>query len=176
MDFSKRYKGGRPKADFRTASVETYKQFCLENPAITITFKEYETIIRKLNLTYLLRILETGHIIKLPFGLGYLTINKKKPKRIFTDEKGTHILLPVNWDETHKQDKLVYHFNDNTDGYNCHWCWLKYNSKIRMTNIWELRVCKLGKNLLKDFLCNRGKEYFQRYNSFNTIKKRRYKY
>jgi len=176
MNFDKKYKGGRPRIEWRSSSVKVYKEFLEENPAIDLTFKEYDSIIRKLNTAYITYIIETGRIVKLPFGLGCLTISKRKPKKTFTDHNGTHINLPINWDETKKQEERVFHFNQNTDGYNCRWCWLKYNSKIKMMNIWGLKVCKSGKTLLSSTLKEKGKTCYQNYSEFNSVKKRRYKY
>lgn len=165
------YKGGRPKCEFRSASKETYTRFLQENPNIEITYKQYDECIREINNQYVLYCLETGNPIKLPYGLGVLAINKKKGKRIFTDKDDKkHICLPINWEETNKIGKKVYHLNEHTDGYHCTWYWIKSLSRLKMVAIWSFKIAKLNSQLLKDYCFNSEKKYYLRYHEYNLRK------
>lgn len=166
-----KYCGGRPKSEFRTASKENYKRFKAENPSIDISFKEYDALLRSINLEYSIRILETGNVVKLPYGLGGLSINKKKGKKIYSDGNGDHICLPVNWKETLKEKKVIYHFNEHTDGFHCKWYWIKSMSKIKYKEIWSFRICKKNSQLLTAYCFNTEKKYYLKYHEFNLKKK-----
>jgi hypothetical protein len=53
--------------------------------------------------------------VKLPFGFGEISINKKKEK----DIKGNNefINLPIDWKRLKEKGKLIYNFNYDTEGY-----------------------------------------------------------
>lgn len=170
-----KYKGGRPKADFRSASKDNFKKFLLENPSVKITFKQFEEVIREINHQYVLHCLETGNPVKLPYGLGVLAINRKKSRKVFVDNEGKrHICLAINWAETHKEGKKVYHFNDHTDGYNCTWYWMKSLSRIKLSAIWHFKIAKANSLLLRDYCFNGEQKYYLRYHEYN-LRKRSFK-
>ncbi len=172
--FENRYHGGRPKIDFRTASKENYNRFILENPSITISFKQFEECIRGLNSEYGSYILETGNIVKLSFGLGGLSINKKRGRKLFKDENGTHITLPINWDATNKAGKVIYHFNEHTDGFHCKWYWFKHMALIRLKEIWCFRPCKTLSKLLTQYCFDTVNKPFTKYHEYNLKKVKQY--
>jgi hypothetical protein len=162
-----RYKGGRPPIEFRVTSKYNYDRFCIENLKIKISFDQYRKAIYELNHQYVLYILQTGHSIKLPWGFGALTIRKRKGNYI-TNEYGHKIVhCGINWKETNKEGKKIYHFNEHTEGYRYTWSWNKYYSKLRLCNIWELKMCKVNKLLLTEFLRNQDVQYYLKYREQN---------
>lgn len=170
-----KYKGGRPKIQFRSASKETYNIFIKENPELKLTYKQYDMCIREINHQYVLHCLETGNAVKLPYGLGVLAVNRKKGKKTFIDEKGTkHICIAINWNETNKLKRKVYHFNEHTDGYHCNWYWIKSLSKIRIVSMWSFKIAKINSQLLKTYCFDSEKKYYLRYHEYN-LKKHFYK-
>ena len=158
-----RYKGGRPKVEFRSASRSNYDRFSLENPTIKITYRQYEQIIREINLQYALHCLTTGNAVKLPYGMGVLAVIKKKSKKTFRDENGTHHPLAINWKETLKEGKKIYFLNEHTDGYHCHWQWFKKFGKVKMPTIWLFKACKKNSQLLKEFCFDTEGGYYLKY-------------
>lgn len=170
-----KYKGGRPKLEFRSASKESYKQFLKEAPEFKITFKQYQEGIREINHQYIIYCLESGNPVKLPYGLGVLAVNRKKGKKIFKDQDGNkHICLAVNWAETKKEGKKIYHLNEHSDGYHCNWYWIKSLSKIRIKEIWSFKIAKINSQLLKTYCFDPDIKYYLKYHEYN-LKKRIYK-
>lgn len=160
-----KYKGGRPKRDYRSASRENYNKFCLENPSMKITFKQYETIIRTWNKKFATYCLETGDKVMFPFGFGPIAVNKKKTQRYFTDKEGKeHIILPVDWKATlddveNPEHKRVYIMNFHTEGYRFNWFWFKSESKLRLNYVWAFQPAKTLKSLLTSYLTSPVKHY-----------------
>ncbi len=170
-DVTKRYRGGRPVTDLNTGSRACYDKFRKEFPNIDISWQIYNSIIREINLQYITWCLESGHAAKLPYGLGNLFISKRKPVKKFTDENGEHSLLPIDWNESAKQGKTVYHLNHHTDGYRFRWFWHKADSRIKSSPIWKLYPAKKACVLLKEYLTKPEGEYFQKYYAFNPPQK-----
>ena len=55
-----------------------------------------------------------GEKVTLPCNYGYIRVQKNKPKRLIRDNK---VILPINWKESKRLKKRVYHTNDSRDGY-----------------------------------------------------------
>lgn len=173
MDLSKLYHGGRPKIDWRSGSKKTYDKFHLDNPDINITYSEYEKIIKQINKEYLLYILDTGYNITLPECFGVLFVSKKLKGGLGKTLDGKqYVSLPVDWKETMLQNKLIYHFNSHTDGYTFKWGWTR-NRKFKTTEIWQLKVCKKGNQMLSEHLNDKEKSYYQKYTGIVTARKRK---
>lgn len=165
MEVRQKYKGGRPKVDFRTASKENYEKFKQLHPGIDITFKQFEAIIRTWNILFMTYLCETGSKVKLPYGFGPLAVNKKKTQRTYKDKEGNeHIILPVDWNETRKNGgKKVYMFNHHTEGYRFKWFWFKNESKLKITDIWCFKPSKKSSQLITTYCNNTEKPYYQLY-------------
>jgi hypothetical protein len=135
----------RPKREFRTASRENYKVFCTNHPEIVISFVQYKKILYTYNNLLGDYILNTGNLIKLPFGLGHISINKYKrnkyKKNTITGEKMIH--LPVNWLESKKYGKRIYHLNLHSDGYMFCWYWSPKEARFKFTDIWKVEFCRV---------------------------------
>ena len=58
----------RVKVDWRSASIENYKNFCKKHPSIKLTYDEWRNIIYTYNESFKEYILETGEKAKLPYG------------------------------------------------------------------------------------------------------------
>lgn len=171
-----KYKGGRPRRDYRSASKEMYEKFIKENPTLKITFKQYQTIIRTWNKKFAIHCLETGDKIMFPFGFGPIAINRKKTERYFTDKNGVkHIILPVNWKATlddveNPEHKKVYIFNHHTEGYRFKWYWFKDESKLRISDVWAFQPAKELKQLLTKYLTDPTIKYYLKYREWYTRK------
>ena len=105
----------RVKIEWRSASLDNYKAFCKKEPTIRITFDEWLNIIYTFNESFRNHILETGDKLKLPYGFGEFSINKKKRKRMVTVDGIDRVALPVDWQKTKIKGKVIYNFNYNTD-------------------------------------------------------------
>ncbi len=161
----------RPKNEFRTASKECYDRFCENNPSITLSFEDYKQVLYTFNTTLILHLLETGDMVKLPYGLGELVINKYKPKRFKTLVDGREIVnLAVNWVETKKAGKYIYHLNAHTDGYRYFWMWNWWKTRTKCAYIWKLEMARVHSRLLKTYLKKANSKYKDLYREFTLSK------
>ena len=150
----------RPLNEWRLASKETYRTFCSKFPNYKLSFEKYKKIIYKYNTLLASHILETGDKIKLPYGLGNLTIGKYKPAKFKATKDGRQILnLPIDWAETKKQGKKIYHMNYHTDGYKFHWLWRWQEARIKCSYIWTFKINRVHSRMLKNYLKKPNSEY-----------------
>lgn len=157
----------RPKIDYRTASKESYEAFINNNPSVNLSFEEYKKVIYTFNSLLVTHLLETGDKVKLPFGLGELVINKYKPKKYVTNKDGKErVNLPINWLETKKAGKYVYHLNAHTDGYKYYWMWNWWKSRIKFAFMWKFEMARVNSRLLKTYLKKTNSKYKDLYKEY----------
>ena len=95
-------------------------RFFTKRKSVEIDKNEYKDICRDFNKMIVADITK-GRTQKIPFSLGYFWIKKFK---INYDKP------PIDFNETKKKGKLVYHLNHDTDGFRCKWLWTKKNNLI----------------------------------------------
>lgn len=157
--------------EFRTASKESYQNFCKENPEIKITFKQFVDILYTYNDFLMMYLLDSGEIIKLPYGLGNIVINKYKPikyKKLLNGE--TKLNLSVDWKETKKQGKKIYLMNYHTKGYKCYWMWSHRNARFKFPFMWKFEVNRKYSRLLNTYLTKKEIEYINIYKEYPRAK------
>ena len=71
----------RVKVDWRSASKDNYRLFCKKHPTIKLTYDEWRNIVYSFNEAFRIYILETGERVKMPYGFGEFSINKKKRRK-----------------------------------------------------------------------------------------------
>jgi nucleoid DNA-binding protein len=141
----------RVAIDWRSASLENYKNFCKKHPAIKLTYDEWRNIIYSFNDAFKNYILETGEKAKLPFGFGEFSINKKKRRK----KKGLNdefINLPVDWKKTKEKGKIIYNFNYHTEGFFFGWMWFKDSARLKHTDLWYFKPSRTTSRLLSHYL------------------------
>lgn len=142
----------RYKVDFATGGRESYKQFKKDYPTIQVEYKQFKEIICTWNLAFANHILDTGEIIKLPYGIGPIGITRFKPNRYrISKVTGEKILnLPIDWLETKKEGRYIYHLNEHTDGDKFVWSWFLNQSYIKLSEVWSLEFHRdLSRKLAK---------------------------
>jgi hypothetical protein len=132
----------RPVIEYRTTSRETYEDFCLQNPEVSISYQDWKNIIYAFNEAFANYILETGDRIKVPFGLGEVWIGKKKPRRYKVVNGEEKLNLPIDWKKSKELGKVVYHLNLHTDGYSYDWKWDKRGCRIFQKELWNWRPAR----------------------------------
>lgn len=115
----------RVSTQYRVVSKDNYNRFCIENSEVNISFETWKNIQYSYMSLFMKDILESGEKKKIPFGLGALSINKKKSKRTKEYNGKTYINLPIDWQKTKKEGKVIYNLNYHTDGYRYRWLWFK---------------------------------------------------
>ena len=151
----------RVKVGFRTASRDNYKEFCKTNPQINLTYDDWKNIIYSFNEGFRDHILETGEKVKLPSGLGYFSIRKRKRKRIVTHDGKDWINLPIDWQKTKKSKTIIYRFNHHTEGYFFGWIWFRktcQRTSMLMPNLWYFKPTRVTSRLLAEYI-NKDEKY-----------------
>lgn len=145
----------RPSRDFRSSSKENFEVFCKERPEVKIDYATFKKIIYTWNNMYVKHMLDTGDRLKLAYGLGPLAVTMYKPKRYKKNKEGKEIIgLPINWKETKKEGRYIYHLNYQTDGYKYYWYWNPHESYIRNAVIWKLEMARVHSRALSSILQN----------------------
>lgn len=90
-----------------------YKLFCILHPEVQITKQQHYDIIFNSNKLIAEAILENPFGFKLPNGLGYIAIDKYKPK----PNKSGKTKKAIDWVNTNKFKKLIYLTNLHSFGW-----------------------------------------------------------
>lgn len=127
----------KPKIDVLVHSADSYKRFKKKFPSETITKKLFSEIIYDAGKIHSEHILN-GHSIKLPNRLGEMLIEEKE---LAIKSYSGKIILPINWKETLKLGKRVYHTNPDTNSYfQVRWLYFKVNGMRDFWNFAPSRV------------------------------------
>jgi nucleoid DNA-binding protein len=142
----------RTSVEWRSASKDNYNDFCRKHPLMSFTYDQWRNIIYSFNELFKEHILETGEKIKLPFGLGEFSINKKKRKKIKVIDGQEFINLPIDWAKTKKSKKIIYNFNFHTEGFFFGWMWFRESSRFKHSFLWNFKPCRVTSRLLCHYL------------------------
>lgn len=153
----------RPKIDFRTASYENYNKFCENNPKLNISFDTYKKILYRWNELLILHLIESGNIVKLPYGFGPLVITKYKPKKYVNIKGEEKSNFPINWQLTKEKGKIVRTLNMHTDGNKYYFAWLVKDAKIKSRSIWSFKIKREFSRLLSKKLMETPQLYKDKY-------------
>lgn len=136
----------RPKIDYRTVSRQAYQELREQYPSLNITYKQYTNVIYEINTAISDFLIETGQKVSLPYGCGDLSIVKYKPlkyKKVSTiNGTKTIINLPVNWELTRKNKKIIYHLNAHTDGYKFRIRWFNDVCRFQHKKLFNFKSCR----------------------------------
>ena len=157
----------RTSVEWRSGSTANYKLYCKKYPNIKLTLDEWRNIIYSYNEAYKEHILETGNREKLPYGLGDISITKKKRKRIVCYEGVEHINLPIDWKKTKEKGKVIYNFNYHTEGFCFGWFWFKKTARFKHSNLWYFKPMRVTSRLLNHYLTI-DKKYQHLYKEWNN--------
>jgi len=111
--------------------------------------------------------LETGNTVKIISGFGEIVVNKYKPKRYTKDLQGNErVNLSINWVETKKAGKYIYHLNSHTDGYKYYWMWNWWKTRIKFAFMWKFEMARINGRLLKTYLKLPNSKYKDLYKEY----------
>jgi len=142
----------RTPVDWRSSSTANYKNFCKKNPTIKITIDEWRNIVYEFNELFKNYILETGEKVRAPLGFGEFSINKKKRKKIITNNGKEYMNLPIDWQKTKEKGKIIYNFNYHTEGYFFGWKWFKDSARLRDSDLWYFKPSRTTSRLLSHYI------------------------
>lgn len=165
----------RVKYEVFTSSNIVYKQFKEKNPETKLTSSEFKNIINEINTFYIDYILDSGHMVFLPNGMGKMCISKNRRRMGYKKDGVTKVLkAPINYAETKKQGKTIYYMNEHTDGFSYKYTWLKKASYIDHCAMWKMRMTHFAKAKLKDRIESTERDYKNMYRVVNSGSYNRY--
>ena len=135
----------------RKQSYTTYDIYNNYDKRDQIPYSTFRGIVDKLNDS-ILSVLQNGQNYKLPCSLGTVQIVKYKPK-----EYNKHS-LSIDFNESKKLDKMVYHLNEHSNGYKYRLHWSK--QPFTFTNRYKYQLCftRANKRKLAQLIFN-NKDY-----------------
>lgn len=167
----------QPKADLRTDSQSAYERFCEANPDVKISKQKWAAVVRGFNESIIDYILETGEKVRLPWGVGALSVSKFKPRRTKIFEGKEYINLAVDWAATKRLGKRTYHLNAHTDGNRFKWYWFRKDCMIDFSPVRFFKPCKSASHKLAAYLKGNPEKYGQMYKpmskKFNNLSDKR---
>lgn len=146
----------RTKIEWRSGSKENYLDFCKKNSKVIITFTEWKNIVYTYNDLFRMYILETGEKVKMPFGFGQFSINKKKRQRR-KGKESEFINMSVDWQKSKKHGKRIYNMNHHTDGYFFGWMWFKSTATFKQRQLWYFKPSRTTSRLLNHYIVTEDK-------------------
>ena len=142
----------RVKVEFRSASKDNYIAFCKTYPEINLSYSDWRIIVYSFNESFRDYILETGEKIKLPYGFGEFSINKKKRRRIKEGNGREFINLPVDWKKTKEKGKIIYNFNYHTEGFFFGWHMFRRTTRFKHSDLWFFKPTRTTSRLLSHYI------------------------
>lgn len=136
-------------ADFYTS----YCEYVDGNPLYQISYKTFREIISDYFRYLRDEIIEKGKEVRLPCRMGYLTIVKHKPKE-YTGKS-----LRIDYAESKKYGKVIYHLNEVTNGFKYRFYWNKQNMITHNKTKYQLVMTRDNKRRLAYILKNRIRDY-----------------
>lgn len=135
----------------RKQSYTTYDIYNNYDKKDQIPYSTFRNIVDKLNDS-ILSVLQNGQNYKLPCSLGTVQIVKYKPKG-YNEHS-----LSIDFNESKKLDKRIYHLNEHSNGYKYRLYWSK--QPFSFTNRYKYQLCftRANKRQLAQLIFN-NKDY-----------------
>ena len=133
--------------------VQAYKEY---DDFYDVGYKKYRSICEDFNKSIIDEILLKAKEFKMPHRLGSLRILKKEMNYSSSKNK-----LKINWQETNKHKKVIYHLNDHTDGFNYRWFWSKKKAIVKNKTIYSFQATRTNKRRLAGLLKTKQVDYFE---------------
>lgn len=135
----------------RKQSYTTYDIYNNYDKRDQIPYSTFRGIVDKLNDS-ILSVLQNGQNYKLPCSLGTVQIVKYKPKG-YNEHS-----LSIDFNESKKLDKRIYHLNEHSNGYKYRLYWSK--QPFSFTNRYKYQLCftRANKRQLAQLIFN-NKDY-----------------
>ena len=134
--------------------IQAYKEY---EDFYNVGYKTYRSICEEFNKLIIDQILLKAREFVMPYRLGTLRIKKKK----MNYSPSLKNKLKINWAETNKYKKVIYHLNDHTNGFNYRWYWTKKKAIIKNKTIYSFQATRTNKRRLAGLLKNKQVDYFE---------------
>ena len=142
-----------PASQASCTLVQAYKNY---EDFYKVGYKKYRSICEDFNKLIIDEILLKAKEFKMPYRLGTLRILKKEMNYAVGKNK-----LKIDWQETNKHKKVIYHLNDHTDGFNYRWFWSKKKAIVKNKTIYSFQATRTNKRRLAGLLKTKQVDYFE---------------
>lgn len=120
--------------------------------------RSFSQALSALNEEMWMYMLESGEPMRLPRGLGHITVYKFKIPTYKMRNGVKQLNLPIDWQKTRQlwdsdpvakeNKKVVYHFNHHSDGYSYRWGWRKKKAFLHNKEIWNMDMYRVPSRTL----------------------------
>lgn len=162
----------RIKRQYCTTRPEVYERFIERTkPSLEVNSLLWRKIVYMINQAYRDYILETGEKVRMPFGFGDLSINKKLRKHTTKYPDGNdRICLPIDWVKTRKAGKHIYNFNEHSDGYFYGWIYFRPSGRMKFNKLWDFSASRDSSRLLAKYIKAPNTDYKYLYREYHSYR------
>lgn len=132
---------------------KSYLEYVQDNPMYFVEYRVFRDIINDYFRYLRDELIEEGKEIKLPCRMGTLCVVKHKPKT-FTSKS-----LRVDYAESKKQGKIMFHLNEHSNFFKYRFLWSKVNMLTKNKTKYQLVMTRANKRRLAYILKNRLRDY-----------------
>lgn len=134
---------------------DSYCNYVSDNPLYQVSYKVFRQIVTDYFRYLRDEIIENGKEVRLPCRMGTLSIVKHKPKE-YTGKS-----LRIDYNESKKYDKMIYHLNEHTGGFKYRYYWNKQNMIVKNKKIYQLVMTRDNKRHLAQILKEHVRDYIE---------------
>ena len=134
---------------------ESYCGYVEDNPLYQVSYKVFRSIVSDYFRYLRDEIIENGKEVKLPCRMGTLSIVKHKPKE-YTGKS-----LRIDYGESKKYGKMIFHLNEHSGGYKYRAYWKKQSMLTKNKTYYQLVLTRDNKRHLAQIIKNRVRDYVE---------------
>lgn len=132
---------------------ESYCEYTKDNPLYQVSYKTFRDVVTEYFRYLRDEIIENGKEVRLPCRMGSLSIVKHKPKE-YTGKS-----LRIDYAESKKYGKMIFHLNEETGGYKYRFYWNKQNMLTTNKTHYQLIMTRDNKRHLAQILKSHKRDY-----------------
>lgn len=132
---------------------QSYCEYVEDNPLYQVEYRVFRDIINDYFRYLRDEIIENGKEVRLPCRMGTLSIVKHKPKE-YTSKS-----LRIDYGESKKLGKVIYHLNEHSDFFKYRYYWNKQNMLTKNKTKYQLVMTRDNKRRLAYILKNKLRDY-----------------
>lgn len=133
----------------------SYCDYVEDNSLYQISYKVFRQIVSDYFRYLRDEIIENGKEVRLPCRMGTLSIVKHKPKE-YTGKS-----LRIDYSESKKYNKTIYHLNEHTGGFKYRAYWNKQNMITKNKTKYQLIMTRDNKRHLAQILKSHIRDYIE---------------
>ena len=132
---------------------ESYCEYTKDNPLYQVSYKTFRDVVTEYFRYLRDEIIENGKEVRLPCRMGSLSIVKHKPRE-YTGKS-----LRIDYAESKKYGKMIFHLNEETGGYKYRFYWNKQNMLTTNKTHYQLIMTRDNKRHLAQILKSHKRDY-----------------